>query len=101
MLVPPSLQPTHGTGRDHTDEVLTDGKYNEEEPACVSVPQRIIPPCELSALLPFDDYQRVVEEYLLGLPLGHLVLDPILLRIPLIPLESSALCKVGCYGSRV
>jgi len=91
MLVHPSLPPTHGTGRDHTDEIITDGQHNEEEPACVSVPQRIIPSRELGALLPCDDHQRAVEEHLLSLTLGHVVLDPILLRIPLIPLESSAL----------
>jgi len=91
MLVPPSLPPTHGTGRDHTNEIITDGKHNEEEPACVRVPQRIIPLRDLGAPLPFDDHQRPVEEHLLSFALGHVVLDPILLRIPLIPLESSAL----------
>jgi hypothetical protein len=55
------------------------------------LPQRIIPSRELGALLSFDDHQRAVEKYLLSFPLGHLVLNPILLCIPLIPLESSAL----------
>src|SRR5687767_12055203 len=44
MLIYLSLPPTHGTGRDHTDEILPDGKHNEEEPACVSLPKRIISP---------------------------------------------------------
>jgi len=91
MLVHPSLPPTHGTGRDHTDELITDGKHNEEEPACVRLTQRIIPSRELGALLPFDDHQRAVEKHLLSFALGHFVLNPILLCIPLIPLESSAL----------
>jgi hypothetical protein len=91
MLVPPSLPPTHGPGRDHTDEIITDGTHHEEESACVRLPQRIIPSRELGALLPFDDHQRTVEKYLLRFALGHVVLDPILLCIPLIPLESSAL----------
>jgi hypothetical protein len=91
MLVHPSLPPTHRTGRDHTDEIITDGKHNEEKPACIRLPQRIIPSRELGALLSFDDHQRAVEKYLLSFPLGHLVLNPILLCIPLIPLESSAL----------
>jgi hypothetical protein len=98
MLVHPSLPPTHGTGRDHTDKIITDGKHNEEEPACVRVPQGIIPWRDLGALPPFDDHQWAVEEDLLSLALGHLVLDPILLPIPLVPLEASALCKVICHG---
>jgi hypothetical protein len=73
------------------DEIITDGEHNEEEPACVRLPQRIIPSCEFSALLPFDDHQRTVEKHLLSFALGHLVLNPILLCIPLIPLESSTL----------
>jgi hypothetical protein len=91
MLVYPSLPPTHGTGRDHTDKIITDGKHNEEEQACVRLPQCIIPPPELGALLSFDDHQRAVEKHLLSFTLGHLVLNPILLCVPLIPLESSAL----------
>jgi hypothetical protein len=90
MLVHPSLPPTHRTGRDHTDEIITDGQPHEEKPACIRLPQRIIPSRELGALLSFDD-QRAVEKYLLSFPLGHLVLNPILLCIPLIPLEASAL----------
>jgi hypothetical protein len=101
MLVHPSLSPTHRTGRDHPDEIITDGTHNEEKPACIRLPQRIIPSRELGALLSLDDHQRAVEKYLLSFPLGHVVLNPILLCIPLIPLESSALCKVLCHGYRV
>src|SRR5262245_60304051 len=101
MLIHPSLPPAHGTGRDHTDEIITDGKHNEEGPACVRLPQRIIPSRELGALLSFDDHQRAIEKHLFSFTLGHLVLSPILLRIPLIPLESSTLCRVICHDDRV
>jgi hypothetical protein len=101
MLVRPSLPPTHGTGRDHTDEIITDGQHNEEEPAYVRLTQRIIPSRALGALLSFDDHQRTVEKHLLSFTLGHSVLNPILLCITLIPLEPSALCKVIYHDHRV
>jgi len=83
MLVHPSLPPAHRTGRDHTDKILTDGTHDEQESLGVSVPQCIIPRCGLGVLLPCDDYERAVEEDLLRLTSGHVVFDPILLRITL------------------
>jgi hypothetical protein len=91
MLVDPPFSPAHRTGRDHSDELITDGKHDEQEPAGVRVTQRIISRGGLGALLPCDDHQRTVKEHLLRLAPGYVVCNPVLFRVAVIPLKTSAL----------